>query len=203
MSGVNPALTGHRTRPDDRALCVLSGIFLGFVIINGLFKYYINIFKGRLGERMLRRMRYELIDRVLRFPLGQFRRVKASEVATMVKDELQPLGGFTGEAFVQPVFLAGQAVTALIFIFVQSFWLGMLTLGILAIQMVVIPRLRRPLLVLSKDRQLATRALSGRVGEVVDGIAGVHLNDTSNFERTELTFSGSVRSSISDMRSSG
>ena len=63
----------------------------------------------------------------------------------------------------------------------------MLTLGILAIQIVVIPRLRRPLLVLSKDRQLATRALSGRVGEVVDGIAGVHLNDTSNFERAELT----------------
>ena len=169
------------------ALYALSGIFLGFVVINGVFKYYINIYKGRLGERMLRRMRYELIDRVLRFPLGQFRRVKASEVATMIKDELQPLGGFTGEAFVQPVFLAGQAITALIFIFVQSVSLGLLTLGILAVQMVLIPRLRRRLLVLSKDRQLATRALSGRVGEVVDGISGVHLNDTSNFERAELT----------------
>ncbi len=169
------------------ALFALSGIFLGFVIINGLFKYYINIYKGRLGERMLRRMRYELVDRVLRFPLGHFRRVKASEVATMVKDELQPLGGFTGEAFVQPVLLAGQAITALIFIFVQSISLGLLTLGILAVQMILIPRLRRHLLVLSKERQLATRALSGRVGEVVDGIASVHLNDTSNYERAEIT----------------
>jgi putative ABC transport system ATP-binding protein len=169
------------------ALFALSGVFLGFVVINGLFKYYINIFKGRLGERMLRRMRYELVDRVLRFPFGQFRRVKASEVATMVKDELQPLGGFTGEAFVQPVFLAGSAITALIFIFVQSLSLGFLTLGILAVQIILIPRLRRRLLVLSKERQLATRDLSGRVGEIVDGITSVHLNDTSNYERADIT----------------
>ena len=169
------------------ALFVLSGVFLGFVVINGLFKYYINIYKGRLGERMLRRMRYELVDRVLRFPLGQFRRVKASEIATMIKDELQPLGGFTGEAFVQPVFLAGQAVTALVFIFVQSRSLGFLTLGILAVQMVIIPRLRRYLLVLSKERQIATRDLSGRVGEIVDGIASVHVNDSSNYERADIT----------------
>ena len=169
------------------ALFALSGVFLCFVVINGLFKYYINIFKGRLGERMLRRMRYELVDRVLRFPFSQFRRVKASEVATMVKDELQPLGGFTGEAFVQPVLLAGQAITALIFIVVQSISLGFLTFGILAVQIILIPRLRRQLLVLSKERQLATRDLSGRVGEIVDGITSVHLNDTSNYERADIT----------------
>src|SRR4051812_12266901 len=38
-------------------LALLSGTFLGLVIINGGFKYYINVYKGRLGERMLRRLR--------------------------------------------------------------------------------------------------------------------------------------------------
>ena len=80
----------------------LSGVFLLLVIINGLFKFYINTYKGRLGERMLRRLRFELVDRVLRFPPNVFKRVKASEVATMVKDEVEPLGGFIGDAFVQP-----------------------------------------------------------------------------------------------------
>ena len=41
-------------------LCLL---FLFFVLINGYFKLYISTFKGRLGERMLRRLRYQLIDR--------------------------------------------------------------------------------------------------------------------------------------------
>ena len=53
-----------------QALVTLSFLFLGLVCINGLFKYYINTFKGRLGERMLRRLRYELVDSILRSPLA-------------------------------------------------------------------------------------------------------------------------------------
>ena len=78
-------------------LYALSGVFLLLVVINGLFKLYINTYKGRLGERLLRRIRFELVDRVLRFPPTQFKRVKGAEVASMVKDEVEPLGGFTGE----------------------------------------------------------------------------------------------------------
>jgi len=40
-------------------LFALSGTFLTLIIINGLFKFYINTYKGRLGERMLRRIRYD------------------------------------------------------------------------------------------------------------------------------------------------
>ena len=42
-------------------LCLL---FLAFVLINGWFKFYISTFKGRLGERMLRRLRFQLVDRL-------------------------------------------------------------------------------------------------------------------------------------------
>ena len=52
----------------------------------------------------------------------------------MVKDEVEPLGGFIGDAFVQPAFLGGQALTALIFIIVQNFWLGILAAGMVGIQ---------------------------------------------------------------------
>ena len=51
-------------------LMALSAIFLLLVFVNGAFKYYINTFKGQLGERMLRRFRYQLYQRLLRFPLG-------------------------------------------------------------------------------------------------------------------------------------
>ena len=62
------------------------------VLFNGGFKYVINTSKGRMGERMLRRLRYELSDRILRFPILQVRKVKQAEVATMIKDEIEPLG---------------------------------------------------------------------------------------------------------------
>ena len=39
-------------------LMVLSSAFLVLVLINGAFKYYINSYKTRVGERMARRLRY-------------------------------------------------------------------------------------------------------------------------------------------------
>ena len=123
---------------------------------------------------------------MLRFPPGHFKRVKAAEVATMVKDEVEPLGGFIGDAFVQPALLGGQALTALVFIILQSFWLGLIAAGIVAVQLVIIPQMRKRLIRLGRERQLTARALSGRVGEIVDGIGAIHINDTSNFERADI-----------------
>lgn len=167
-------------------LWALSAVFLGLVIVNGLFKLYINTYKGRLGERLLRRLRFQLVDHILRFPPETFKRLKPAEVAGMVKDEVEPMGGFAGEAFVAPVLLTGQAATALLFIFVQSLPLGSLTAAIVAIQILLIPRLRKRLLVLGRERQLTARELAGRVSEIVDGIQTVHTSDTSNWERADI-----------------
>ena len=167
-------------------LMALSAVFLLLVIINGLFKYYINIYKGRLGERLLRRLRYSLVDRVLRFPPSVFKRMKGSEIASMVKDEVEPIGGFTGDAFVSPALLGGQALTALGFIFVQSVPLGLITAALVSVQVFIIPKMRRRLLVLGRERQLTARQLSGRVSEIVDGIHTIHAYDTSNYERADI-----------------
>ncbi|MEP5178215.1 MAG: ABC transporter transmembrane domain-containing protein [Rhizobiaceae bacterium] len=168
-------------------LIALSMMFLTLVCVNGLFKFYINTYKGRLGERMLRRTRYQLVDRVLRFPIHHFKRVKGSEVASMVKDEVEPFGEFIGDAFVQPVYLGGQALVAFVFILNQSFWLGMIAVAIIAVQMTLIPHLRKKVLILGRMRQVTARMLSGRIGEIVEGITAVHVNDTSNYERSEIS----------------
>ncbi|HEX8167671.1 MAG TPA: ABC transporter ATP-binding protein [Beijerinckiaceae bacterium] len=164
----------------------LSGLFLFFVLVNGAFKYWINVEKGALGERMLRRMRFDLFALVLRFTPEALRNVKSSETATIIKDEVEPIGGFIGDAFILPMFLGTQAATALIFIMVQNVWLGLLAGGVVGIQFTIIPRLRRELLRLGKQRQLASRRLAGRVGEVVDGMEAVHVHNTDKWERAEI-----------------
>src|SRR3954468_8403380 len=167
-------------------LFALCFSYLFFVVLNGWMKQWVNTEKGRLGERMLRRLRFELYDRILQFPLGHFRKVKQAEIATMIKDEVEPLGGFIGDAFIQPAMLAGQALTALYFIFLQNYWLGGLTFGILAVQMAVIPKLRVKVRLLARERQITARALAGRIAESVDGAVEIHTNDTSNYERADI-----------------
>ncbi|WP_395709261.1 ABC transporter transmembrane domain-containing protein [Reyranella sp.] len=168
-------------------LVVMSFVFLGAVIVNGQFKKVINTQKGRMGERMLRRLRYELYDRILRFPAAHFRKVKQAELATMIKDEVEPLGGFIGDAFVQPMFLGGQALTAIIFIVLQNWLLGIVVVVLLGVQMVIIPRLRKPVLVLGRQRQISARQLAGRIAETADGYSEIHVHGAANFERADIS----------------
>jgi putative ABC transport system ATP-binding protein len=168
-------------------LVIMSFVFLAAVIVNGQFKRSINTQKGRMGERMLRRLRYELYDRILRFPPAHFRKVKQAELATMIKDEVEPLGGFIGDAFVQPMFLGGQALTAIIFIMMQNFLLSVIVLVLLGAQMVIIPRLRKPVLVLGRQRQLTARLLAGRIAETADGYQEIHIHGTANWERADIS----------------
>jgi len=168
-------------------LLALSLSFLTLIVLNGFLKFRINTLKGWMGERMLRRLRFALFDHVLRFPLLRFRRVKSAEISSMIKDEVEPLGGFIGEAMITPLFLIGEAGTALAFIVYQHWALGMIAVGMVAAQAGIIPRLRRHLLVLAKQRQLTARQLAGRIAESVDGIVEIRAHDTSNYERAEIS----------------
>jgi putative ABC transport system ATP-binding protein len=136
---------------------------------------------------MLRRLRYELYDRILRFPPAHFRKVKQAELATMIKDEVEPLGGFIGDAFVQPMFLGGQALTAIIFIMMQNWLLSIIVIVLLAVQMSIIPRLRRPVLALGRQRQMTARLLAGRIAETADGVNEIHIHGAANYERADIS----------------
>ncbi len=167
-------------------LVALTLTFLTLIVVSGFIKYQINTLKGRMGERMLRRLRFLLFDHILRFPLARFRRVKSAELATMIKDEVEPLGGFIGESIITPLFLGGEALTALAFIMFQHVYLGMIALAVVLVQAFIIPKLRRRLLVLAKERQLTARQLAGRIAESAEGAVEIHAHDTSNYERAEI-----------------
>src|SRR5690349_22046809 len=47
-------------------LFALSILFLSLIVLNGWLKFQINTMKGWMGERMLRRLRYQLFDFILR-----------------------------------------------------------------------------------------------------------------------------------------
>jgi ABC-type multidrug transport system fused ATPase/permease subunit len=167
-------------------LMVLCAVFLALVAVNGSFKYYINVYKGRLGERMLRRLRYALFSRVLRFPTGRFRRVSPGEIIAMITAEVEPLGGFIGDAVALPAFQGGTLLTILVFMFVQDPVLGLAAVALYPLQIYAIPKLQRQVNLLAKERVRTVRRLSERVGETVTGIEEVHVHDTSEWHRADF-----------------
>ena len=163
-------------------LFALCGLFLVLVVVNQSFKYYINVFKGLIGERMLRRLRYELYARILRFPLPTFRKMSQGEIIPMITAEVEPLGGFIGDAFSLPAFQGGTLLVILGFLFVQNPLMAAAAVSLYPLQVYVIPKLQRRVNQLGKQRVRLVRQLSDRIGETVQGVQEVHVHDTSNLE---------------------
>ena len=168
-------------------LMSLSLLLLALITINGGLKYWINVYSGIVGERTLRRMRHDLYQQVLRFPLPQFKTMSAGEIIPMIVAETEPVGGFIGDSFVLPIFQGGLLVTYLAFIFMQDPWLGLAAVALYPPQVWLIPRLQRKINLLAKERVQTARQLSDRIGESVAGFAEIRGNDTTELERADIS----------------
>ncbi|MCP4769505.1 MAG: ABC transporter ATP-binding protein [Gammaproteobacteria bacterium] len=172
---------------DLRYLLLLSFAFLLVVACSGGLKYLLNVYRGSLGEHLLRRLRFELYRRILLFPMPHFKRVSSGELIPMITAETEPLGEFIGESFTLPVFQGGTLLTYLFFIFQQDVLLGFAAIALYPFQLIVIPRLQKHVNTLAKERVTVARNLAGRIGETISGIEEVHANDTSHYERAHIS----------------
>ena len=150
-------------------LGILCATFLASVLVHGLLKMRINTMKGVLSERMLRRLRFSLIARMLRFPKSYFQRTSQGELVAMITGETEPMGGMMGDALTQPVLQAGQMLTILFFLFLQSFWFGLAAIALIPLQAWLIPKLQRQINLMNKERIKEVRQLAAVIGESAAG----------------------------------
>lgn len=168
-------------------LLVLCFGFIGLVFVQQCFKYAINVFQGISGERMLRRLRYQLYTHVLRFPLPTFRKMSQGEIIPMITAEVETLGGFIAESFALPIFQGGMLLVIGGFLFYQNWMMGVAAISLYPIQLWLIPKLQRRVNQLGKERVRGARRLADRIGETISGMQEVHANDASNPMLAEFT----------------
>ena len=168
-------------------LLLLCFAFLLMVLISNGIKFALNLYKGQLGERMLRRLRYQLYFRILRFRLPQFRKMSAGEIIPIVTAEVEALGGYFGDAFATPVYQGGTLVVYFGFIAAQSPLLGLAAVALYPLQMWLIPKMQTRVLRMTRLRVKNIRRLSDRVGESIAGVTEIHANDTSAWHMAEIS----------------
>ncbi len=162
-------------------LLVLCAGFLVAVLINGLLKMRLNTMKGVLAERLLRRFRFQLLTRILRFPRPYFRRTSQGELVSMVTSEAEPLGGIMGDMVSQPILQAGQMLTILVFLFAQSIWFGLAAIALIPLQAWIIPILQRQINLLNKVRIQEVRKFSADIGETAAAVSDIRTNGGSRY----------------------
>ncbi|GGH28186.1 putative ABC transport system ATP-binding protein [Cribrihabitans marinus] len=168
-------------------LMLLCFAFLGTVIAGGFMKMRINTMKGVLAERMLRRLRYQLIGRMMRFPRPYFATTSQGELVSMITSEAEPMGGLMGDAVAQPVFQLGQMLTIVFFLFMQSVWFGLASIALIPLQAWLIPMLQRQINLLNKDRIQQVRRLSSEIGESAAGISDLRANGGWRYRMAQIS----------------
>jgi ABC-type multidrug transport system fused ATPase/permease subunit len=161
--------------------------FLALILVNQAFKYVVNVYRGITGERMLRRLRYELYTRVLRFPQPVFRKLSQGEIIAMITAEVEPLGGYIAESVSLLVFQGGTLLVILGFLLFQNWYMALAAVALYPVQFYLIPRLQRRVNELGKQRVRTVRRLSDRIGETVQGVQEAHVHDTSLYEQAEFS----------------
>ncbi|HEU0222728.1 MAG TPA: ABC transporter ATP-binding protein [Paracoccaceae bacterium] len=156
-------------------LFALCGSLLALIFLNNAVKYYINVSKGLTGERILRRIRFTIFDRVTRLSLPRLRRTSPGEVVQIVAAEVEPLGGFSGELVATPVYQGGQLLLYIGFIIAQDPFLGLAAIILFPTQAFIVPRVQRLVIRLVQSRIRNTREMTSEITETIQGIEEMRL----------------------------
>jgi putative ABC transport system ATP-binding protein len=168
-------------------LLSLCAVLLVLLMANAFFLMSTNTYKNLTSERMTRRLRYMLYQRILRFPLPHFQRVSQGELSTMIAGEVELIRDFIADAIALPVYQGGTLLVIVTFMFVQDPLLGAASLALIPVQAYVIPKLQRKINLMNRERVERARKLSGRVGESVSGIRDIRVNNTALFSQADFS----------------
>jgi len=152
------------------ALCLA---YLAAISVNNAIKYVQNMQRGILGERMLRRMRFDLFRRVMGRPLGRLRDTSPGEIVQMISAELEQLGDFIGAIVVTPVMAGGSFLVYLGFIIAQNAYIGVAALALYPLQAWLIPKLQAKVVAMIRLRLINIRAMAREIDESIDGAVEV------------------------------
>ena len=168
-------------------LLLLCGLLLITVLVGGILKMRINTCKGIIGERMVRRLRYQLLARLLSSPPSQFKQVSQGEIIATVTSETEPLAGFIGDSLAQPLFQGGTMLTILFFMFMQNPVLGFVGVSMIPLQIYIIPKMQKRLNRLKIERVQQVRLLATQIGESVDGSREILVYGTQNYHLAQFS----------------
>jgi ABC-type bacteriocin/lantibiotic exporter with double-glycine peptidase domain len=140
-------------------LFLLCSLFLLMLSLNCGMKYWINVYKGRVAESLICRMRLQLY----RCWRSDASRGDGPALIPVVVQEVEPVDGFAGQALAVPLLEGGTFLTILLFMMIQDPILGSAAILLLPVQLAIVPRLQRRINRLARRRAKEVRALGGLI----------------------------------------
>lgn len=121
-------------------LVLLAALYVLFLLVQGGFKYMLNVARGRLVEKVTRALRLTIVERlgtVLAMPTSD-----RGTVVSMLSAETEDVGGFVGESISIPLLQGGTALSVLGYLIWVQPLIALLAVVIYLPQLVIVPRVQ-------------------------------------------------------------
>ena len=132
---INAAVKGG----DVAAILWLAGIYLAVSLGGGLTKLAVNVYRGWVGETVLRDLRASIDEKIQIDPAHPAADEEQGVEMSLLVAEAEPVGQFVGSATSEPVLQGGLLLSTLGYMVYLQPVMALLVLGVLAPQMVFVP----------------------------------------------------------------
>jgi ABC-type multidrug transport system fused ATPase/permease subunit len=165
-------------------LFLLGGAYLGVLLVQGVLKYGLNVYRGRLVEKITRKLRLTIFAATRpRTDGGQVSHgsepAEAGAVVSMVASEAEDLAGFVGDSFSFPLMQSGTATFVIGYLFWVQPTIALFAILLYLPQLVVVPVGQGAI----NHWAAANVRIVRRIGEL---IAGPHVAATAGDEDAQF-----------------
>jgi ABC-type multidrug transport system fused ATPase/permease subunit len=149
-------------------ILLLGALYAGVELLHGLLKYFMNVYRGWVNEKVTRRLRLETEHAAAQHSGGHPSGAVEGATAAVVVSEAEAVGGFVGMAYSEPLLQGGLLVS----VFGYMAWLqptiALVCLLLFLPQIFVVPIFQRAINRRAAERIGAIREISGDVVEGAD-----------------------------------
>lgn len=149
----------------------LAAAYVGVVLSEQSLKLCLNVYRGWVAESSVRRLRGlvgEYADRATRDVSGE----EAGIEISMVLEEAEPIGGFTGVSLSEPLLQGGVLASVIVYMLYLDWRMTLLGLAFFLPQVFFVPLLQRAINRRAQSRILVKRGISGGLVSRISGRGG-------------------------------
>jgi len=133
------------------------------IVLQQIVKFTYNILRGRISEHLNSVMRSRIVAH------SGDEGIDDGETVSMLTNEVEPVGGFGGDAYAQVVTEGGVLLTIFAYMMYTEFWLAMVAIAAFIPQAIATPLLQDRINAQSAERVAEIRAVGGDVIDVRKG----------------------------------
>jgi ABC-type bacteriocin/lantibiotic exporter with double-glycine peptidase domain len=165
------------------AVLALALAYVAFALTEGGVKLFMNVYRARVSEATVRELRHGIGALTSKVAMAEDRALAEGIEISMILSESEPIGGFTGISFSEPLLQGGILLSVFGYLAYLDPWMALLSLAVLSPQIVFVPLIQRAISQRAEARIRTLREVSGGVVGAAGGDAALAAAQESHIDR--------------------